>query len=155
MNLFGKYISKWWYGESWFVVISKCFVTLLLFDVIFFTVKLTIENIIDDRQYGVDSKKQINLCNDSYYDEDYNELWEHLRLYDLYSEDYEVYWEMTQGYRDYQTYQVYKNAKEGNVSGCDALCETYRKKVFANARDCQYKENQSRLEVYCTQLQEE
>lgn len=154
MNLFRDYLDRWWNSTSWFAVIGKCLVILILFDMIFFTVKLTIENIIEDRQYGERSKKQINLCNDSYYDEDYNELWEHLRLYDLYSEDYEVYWEMTRGYRDYQTYQVYKNAKEVNVPGCDMLCEDYKEKVLTNAKDCQYKENQSRLEIYCTQIQE-
>lgn len=95
----------------------------------------------------------MNRCDEFYYEKQYDELFEHMHLYDTYDEKYDVYWEVMDAYVDLQEYFKWKNVSETDISDARKMQEMYHNKVVNAAIRCRFPQNQKYLDDFVEMLE--
>lgn len=95
----------------------------------------------------------MNRCDEFYYEKQYDELFEHMHLYDNYDEKYDVYWEVMDAYVNLQEYLKWKNVSETDISDARKMQDMYHNKVVNAAISCRFPQNQKYLDDFVEMLE--
>lgn len=95
----------------------------------------------------------MNRCDEFYYEKQYDELFEHMHLYDNYDEKYDVYWEVMDAYVNLQEYLKWKNVSETDISDARKMQDMYHNKVVNAAANCRFPQNQKYLDDFVEMLE--
>ncbi len=101
--------------------------------------------------YGTDAYI-LNYCDVYYYEKQYDELYEHLRLQKAYSDIYDKYWEVVDVYIDYQEYKKWQKVSEEDIANARQKEDEYRQKVTNAAKKCEFPQNQKYLDDFVEML---
>lgn len=95
----------------------------------------------------------MNRCDEFYYEKQYDELFEHMYLYDNYDEKYDVYWEVMDAYVNLQEYLKWKNVSETDISDARKMQDMYHNRVVNAAANCRFPQNQKYLDDFVEMLE--
>ena len=95
----------------------------------------------------------MNRCDEFYYEKQYDELFEHMHLYDNYDEKYDVYWEVMDAYVNLQEYLKWKNVSETDISDASKMQDMYHNRVVNAAISCRFPQNQKYLDDFVEMLE--
>lgn len=95
----------------------------------------------------------VNQCDKYYYERKYDELFEHMHLYDTYDEMYDVYWEVMDAYVDLQEYLKWKKVSVDDITDARKMEQLYYDKVTEAAHNCRFPQNQKYLDDFVEMLE--
>ncbi len=95
----------------------------------------------------------VNQCDKYYYERKYDELFEHMHLYDTYDEMYDVYWEVMDAYVDLQEYLKWKKVSADDITDARKMEKLYYDKVTEAAHNCRFPQNQKYLDDFVEMLE--
>lgn len=130
---------------KWIKVIIKA---LISFNILFGLFAFIVGYVVD-RNDTWESSYTEEMAQEYYEEGRYGYLRMLLHLYDFYDEKFDVYWEAVDGYRDYQEALQYKQS--GDEEEKEAIVE----KVIGNARKCKFESNQTILDTWAKEVQQE
>lgn len=95
----------------------------------------------------------INRCDQLYYQKQYDELFEHMHLYNTYDEKYDVYWEVLDAYTDLQEYLKWQKVSETAIEDAREMEKYYYDKVLKASQNCRFPQNQRYLDDFVEMLE--
>lgn len=125
------------------LVIGSFLITLVLFTV--YTVSGVDENI--------SQAELVSWCEDDYYSRDFQDLYETLTLYALYSEDYAVYWEVVEGYQACIQYIQWERAAQLGIENAEKEAEMHFTRLQELAEQPAFARNELFLKEFLTSAQ--
>lgn len=95
----------------------------------------------------------INQCDEYYFERKYDELFEHMNLYDTYGEEYDIYWEVMDAYINLQEYFKWKEVAEEQIEDARKMEDMYYQKVIEACENCRFSQNKKYLDDFVKSLE--
>lgn len=138
------------------LTVKICIKAVLLFVIsfsLFMTLIITLGNIFGSKyKYNTSKAEIIGMCNRSYSDRNYGDLYDILLLYDAYDDQFDVYWEMVDGYNNYIEYVKWSEADAKGVADAAVMASSYKEKLKECIDNCTSDRNKKELEKFANKM---